>query len=47
MIRNAMDLDDYEDQGSMDAYVQWCIGFRDAQRSLWESECALIEQSIL
>ncbi|KAE9394072.1 hypothetical protein BT96DRAFT_943483 [Gymnopus androsaceus JB14] len=42
-IRNSLDFDDQDNE----AYIQWCIDFRNAQRSLWDRERFPIEESIM
>ncbi|KAE9398412.1 hypothetical protein BT96DRAFT_940188 [Gymnopus androsaceus JB14] len=46
LILASMDWDD-ENEVAKEAFVRWCIDFRDAQRSLWDSERAPIEESIM
>ncbi|KAE9386931.1 hypothetical protein BT96DRAFT_948769 [Gymnopus androsaceus JB14] len=37
---------DFDNQDN-EAYIQWCIDFRNAQRSLWDRERFPIEESIM
>ncbi|KAE9388376.1 hypothetical protein BT96DRAFT_1004243 [Gymnopus androsaceus JB14] len=46
MIRNSMDFEEFDDREAIEGYVQWCVDFRNAQRSLWDSERAPIEHAI-
>lgn len=45
-ILDSLSCDD-EDENMKEAFVQWTIQFRDVQRSLWKSELAVIEASLL
>lgn len=38
---------DFDDETETEAFVNWCIEFRDAQRALWDLERLSLEKSTL